>query len=154
MKITAPKMNKYTSSFLLLCLLGACTSSSIKDKINKVGDAAGQVAGEFAQGASKGISKAFDVKVEVPKALSAQGLEFGKNTVSNDSVGTDNLLLLYIIFHADFKGTLVAKAYDDQSLEMGRASANVIGKKSEAHFVEFHFDKRTNIDSKNRITIE
>jgi hypothetical protein len=147
-------MNKYTTAFILICFLGACTGSSIKDKINKVGDAAGQMAGELAQGASKGISKAFDVKLELPESLSKQGLQFGKTTISDDSVGTDNLLLLYIIFQQDFKGTLVAKVYDEQSLEMGRASATVVGKKSEAHFVEFHFDKRTNIGSKNRIAIE
>lgn len=135
-------------------VLASCSTSSIKEKINQTGNAAGQVAGEFIEGASKGVAKAFDVKVDIPKSLSEKGIEFGKAMVSSDSTGTDNLLLLYVIFNQDFDGPLMAKAFDDQSLEMGRALVNVTGKKNEAKFIEFHFDKRTNIDSKNKLTVE
>jgi hypothetical protein len=61
---------------------------------------------------------------------------------------------VYVIFTQDFKGSLTAKAYDDNSLEMGRVKIAVEGKKDEAKYVEFHFDKRTNIDSKNMLKIE
>jgi hydrogenase maturation factor len=132
----------------------SCSTSTIKEKINKAGDAAGQAAGEFAQGASKGISKAFDVKISLPADMTSKGIQFGKAMVMNDSLGDDNMLVLYVIFNKDFEGKLSAKAFDDQSLEMGRASVQVNGKKDQAKYVEFHFDKRTTINSKNRITIE
>jgi hypothetical protein len=135
-------------------LFTACSSTSIKEKINKAGDVAGQTAGEFLEGASKGVKKAFDVTVILPSDLKEKGVEFGKATVSSDSIGTDNLLVVYVIFNKDFEGKLIAKVYDDQSLEMGRSIVTLNGKKDETKFVEFHFDKRTNIDSKNKLTIE
>jgi len=135
-------------------LFTACTSSSIKENINKAGDVAGETAGEFIEGASQGLQKAFDVKISLPEGLKEKGVEFGKTTVTSDSLGIDNLLLLYVIFHKDFEGKLTAKAFDNQNLEMGRCMVSLTGKKDEAKYIEFHFDKHTNIDSKNKLTIE
>lgn len=139
---------------MLAVLATACSTESIKEKINKAGDMAGQTAGEFIESASKGVQKAFDMEVQAAEALRGKGLAFGKASIVSDSVGTDNLLLLYVIYNADFEGRLTAKVFDEQELEMGRARATVRGKKGEAAFVEFHFDKRTNVDSKNTITLE
>lgn len=135
-------------------VITACSSADIKEKINKVGDVAGQTAGEFIEGATKGVQKAFDVTIALPKDLKEKGVEFGKATVSSDSLGTDNLLVLYVIFNKDFEGKLTAKVFDELSQEMGRSATTLLGKKDETKFVEFHFDKRTNIDSKNLLTIE
>ena len=132
----------------------SCSTDTIKDGINTVGDVAGQTAGEFIEGASKGVEKAFDVKVTLSDDLKKKGLEFGKTYITSDSAATDNLLMVYVIFNQDYSGTLKAKVFDDKYLEMGRTSAVVSGKKDQAVFVEFHFDKRTNIDSKNVLTVE
>lgn len=132
----------------------SCSSNSVKEKINKAGDIAGQVTGEFIQGASHGVIEAFDVEVSISSDLTAKGIQLGKVTVTSDSLGTDDLLVAYVIFNQDFKGEMTAKAFDDKSLEMGRAKVEVEGKKDEAKYIEFHFDKRTNIDSKNKLTIE
>lgn len=137
-----------------IIFITACSSSSIKEKINKAGDVAGQTAGEFIEGAVKGAKKAFDVTLVAPEMLKEKGISFGKATISSDSAGTDDMLILYVIFNKDFEGKLTAKAFDQQSLEMGRAVVNVSGKKDEAKFIEFHFDKRTNIGSKDKLTIE
>jgi hypothetical protein len=137
--------------FLAIC---SCSSSSIKEKINKTGDVAGQVAGEFIDGASKGVQKAFDVQVECSEKLKEKGIEFGKTTVTSDNTGTDNMLLVYVIFNKDFKGTLTAKAFDENSLEKGRVSEIVNGVQNEAKYIEFHFGKHTNIDSKNKLRID
>lgn len=147
-------MIKITLIAITTIMLSACSSNSIKEKINKVGDVAGQTAGEFIEGASKGVQKAFDIKIVLPDGLKEKGVEFGKATVSSDSLGTDNLLVLYVIFNKDFKGKLTAKVFDDQSQEMGRSIVALTGKKDESKFIEFHFDKRTNIDSKNKLTLE
>lgn len=143
--------------YLFLCaasLLASCSTSTVKDKINQAGDAAGQVTGEFIEGAAKGIQKAFDVKLELPQNLQEKGIEFGKATVSSDSSGTDNLLVVYVIFNKDFNGELTAKVFDDKNQEFGRSRMKIIGKKGDASFIEFHFDKRTNIDSKNKVVVE
>jgi len=140
-----------TTSFLFLA---ACSSDSIKEKINKAGDVAGQTAGEFIEGASKGVQKAFDINVALPDMLKEKGIAFGKAGVYSDSLGRDNMLVLYVIFNKDYKGTLTAKVFDEQSLEMGRSVVTVTGQKEEAKYVEFHFGKYTNIDSKNTLTIE
>ena len=147
-------MKKILFFALPALLLAACSTETIKEKINKAGDVAGQTAGEFIEGASKGVQKAFDVEVQPAVMLKEKGLAFGKASIVSDSVGTDNLLLLYVIYNQDFEGTLTAKVFEAQDLEMGRARAAVSGKKGEAAFVEFHFDKRTDVDSKNKLTVE
>lgn len=108
--------------FVFVCILAAaCSSGKIKETINDAGDAAGQTAGEFFEGATKGVQKAFDVKVTIDPQLKSKGIELGKTQVASDSLGTDNLLTVYVIFNQNFKGKLTAKAFDDKSLEMGRS---------------------------------
>ena len=137
-----------------LLILSACSSSEIKEKINKAGDVAGQTAGEFIEGASKGVQKAFDVKVELTGGLKDKGIDFGKATITSDTTGTDNTLMLYVIFNKDFTGKLTAKVFDENNLEMGRSAIEIKGSKDEAKYFEFHFGKTTNVDSKNKLTVE
>ena len=132
----------------------SCSSHDVKEKINQAGDVAGQTVGEFASGVSTGIGKAFEMKVELSEELKGKGMSFGKTTVSSDTGATDNLLTLYVIFNQDFDGSLTAKAFDVKGLEMGRTKLNVSGKKDEAKYIEFRFDKRTNIDNDSKLTIE
>ncbi|NBX78855.1 MAG: hypothetical protein EBQ94_00480 [Flavobacteriales bacterium] len=147
-------MKKIIALSFLTLLISSCSTDSIKQKINKAGDVVGQTTGEFIEGAADGVQKAFDVKISLPKGLKEKGVEFGKSTISNDSIGKDNLLEVYVIFNKDYKGKLTAKVYDDNSLEMGRATVQLNGKMDETKYVAFHFDKRVNIDSKNKITVE
>ncbi len=137
-----------------LALLAACSSDSAKKNISKAGDAAGQAVGEFVSGVSTGVQKAFDMTVELPKSLETKGIKFGKITVQNDAQGTDNLLTVYFIFEKDFDETLLVKVFDRKGLEMGRAKQKVAGTKGDAKFIEFHFDKHTNIDVDSKLTIE
>ena len=146
-------MKKLFIPFVAIAIF-SCSTDTIKDGINKAGDVAGQTAGEFIEGASRGVEKAFDVKVTLSEDLKKKGMELGKTYITSDSLATDNLLMVYVIFNQDYSDTLKAKVFDDKQLEMGRTSVFVNGKKDEAKFVEFHFDKRTNIDSKNVLTVE
>lgn len=132
----------------------SCTTSSIKENINKTGDAAGQAIGEFASGVSTGVKKAIEPKIEIADALKTKGLSFGKMTISADTAGTENVLVAYVIFAQYFKGSMTAKAFDEKNLEMGRVKIDVIGKKDEAKYFEFHFDKRTNIKNDSRLVLE
>lgn len=147
-------MKKVIIGIVVFATLISCKPSAVKEKINKVGDVAGQTAGEFFEGVSKGVQKAFEVDIDLPENLKTQGIEFGKSTISSDSVGSDNLLNLYVIFNKDFKGEFTAKVLDDKSKEMGRSKTEISGKKGEAKFFMFHFDEKTNIDSKNKIVVQ
>lgn len=148
----------YLPLFLVTLSLSSCSTDEVKDGIkkgiNKTGDVTGQAIGEFTSGVSSGVVKTFEPNIELSEALQAKGLKFGKKIVSSDSVGTDNLLVVYVIFNNDYKGHLVAKAYDVKGQEMGRVKLAVEGKADDARYLEFYFDKRTNIDSDSKLVVE
>lgn len=146
---------KYTLYFIFLSIaVCSCSSSTVKEGIEKAGDAAGQTAGKLAKGIQTGMNKTFDVQVELPDQLKNKGITFGKTIVSSGVEGTDNLLSVYFIFSENYKGSITAKVFDTESKEMGRASSTVEGIKGEAKYIDFYFDKRTNIDSDSKLTIE
>jgi hypothetical protein len=146
----------FRSRYGILVVLACCSCSSenIKEKINKTGDVAGQAIGEFTSGVTSGVEKAIEPKIEINDALAKQGLTFGKSFITTDSADGENILNIYIIYNVDFTGSLTAKAYDSKGLEMGRVKLAVEGKKEEAGYLEFRFDKRTDMDNDSRITIE
>lgn len=141
--------------FLGIALCG-CSSKKIKENINKTGDAAGQAIGEFTSGVTTGVKKVIDAHVTMSDNLKNQGITLGKVVVTADSssAGNENVLIIYMIFSKDFKGTITAKAFDNKNLEMGRTKLDVEGKKDDAHYFEFHFDRRTDIDKDSQLTIE
>lgn len=137
-------------SVVIFCT--ACKSETVKEKINKAGDVAGQTAGELIEGISKGVQKAFEVEVTMDEKLKSTGVELGKTTVKSDTLGTDNVLVAYLIFNQNFKGKLLVTA-KDKGKEFGRVLLPFEAKKDEAHFVEFHFGEHVNIDSKNSLEL-
>jgi hypothetical protein len=139
---------------VLALVFTSCGGSDTNRKINKVGETAGEAVGELVSGVTSGVEKAYEPTIELSPALKDRGIEFGKILVSSDKEGNDNLLQVYMIFNKDFKGTLTAKAFDSKGLEMGRARQQIDQKKEDAKYIEFHFDKRTNIDKDSKLTIE
>jgi hypothetical protein len=148
------KISYHTAFILFLFLMTQCVSSETKEKINEAGNETGQTVGKFVSGITHGVEKSLEVKVDLSQNLKDKGIEFGKITIANDTEGKDNLLIVYVIFNQDFKGSLFARTYDNKGLEMGRSKLTISGKKEEARFVEFHFDRHTNIDSDSKISIE
>jgi hypothetical protein len=149
-------MKTYLKIFLLALplFINQCVSDETKEKLNKAGNETGQTVGKFVSGVTSGVEKAFEARIALSQNLKDKGIQFGKITVANDSEGKDNLLIVYVIFNQEFKGQLSARAFDSKDLEMGRVKVPVSGKKDDAKFIEFHFDKHTNIDSNSRISIE
>ena len=147
---------KHIASILFLSALTVLFScnGTVKEKINTVGGAAGETAGEFFKGVGKGIDDAMQVTIVSPPYIARRGLEFSKTTIASTSEGTDNLLNVYVIFKKEFKGKLSSKVYDPEGHETGRTSVDVEGKAGDAKYVDFEFDKRTNIDSDYKIVIE
>jgi len=139
---------------VLIAIVSGCSFDDTKQKLNKVGNATGQAVGELASGVAKGVESSLEPKIELSASIKEKGIEFGKITVQNDSAGNDNLLIVYMIFSKDVNTVLLAKVLDNAGLEMGRVKLKVLAKKDDAKFVEFHFDKRTNIDNDSKIVIE
>jgi hypothetical protein len=147
---------KFTRSYLLLFLcygVMACNSSNVNDKIHNASEKAGKAVSEVAKGVSEGVKSSFGVTITRVDTNSLKTIDIGK-VILKSKDGKDNMLSVYIIFKKDFSRRLMIKAYDNKGLEMGRIAQLVTGKKEEARFVDFVFDKRTNIDNNNKVTIE
>ena len=139
---------------LLSCiLLLACNNSNVNDKIHNAGEKAGKAVSEIAKGVSQGVSSSFEVHITKADSVSLKNIELGKISLKSKE-GTDNMLSIYFIYKKDFARKLSIKVFDSKGLEMGRSSQLVKGKKDEAGFIDFIFDKRTNIDSDSKIIME
>jgi hypothetical protein len=142
--------------FVFIILMVGCDTAKQKAKeaVNKTGEIVGKTGSEFAEGVAKGVEKTFTNELVFSESLKKAGLSAGKITVGSTDSGTDNTLTVYLIFGEDFNGTITAKVYSPEALEYGRAKATVKGQKGDAHYFDFTFDKRTNIDSKGKVTLE
>lgn len=148
--------------FLTLVLAGALLSASCnwvkettKEVINKSGETVGKATTEFAEGVTEGVDRSLDCDIQVSEKLLAKGVQTGKFSVRNDSLGhTNNVLSMYFIFNKDFDGNLMAKVYDKKGLESGRKSIQVQAKANETRYFDFLFDARTEIEVRSKITIE
>ncbi len=124
------------------------------DRLSNSTEKIGETAGDMVKGIESGVKKARAINLSYTKSLTEKGISNGKVTLKNDKEGTDNLLSVYLIFSKRFKGKILAKAYDNQGLEMGRSTIKVDAQNGDAGFYDFHFDKRTNIDRDGRIVLE
>ena len=110
--------------------------------------------GEFTHGVSTGVDNALQVTITPSDELKGKGIKIGKVTVSSDSGAIDNLLNVYTIFDNDFKGSIRMKVFDNKGLEMGRCTLDIDGKRGDAKYYDYKFDKRTNIDKDSKVTME
>ena len=144
---------------LFLMSLGALTScnqvkDSAKEVINEGGEIVGKSIGEFGKGLSEGIDESLEVKIQLSEELSSKGIQLGKIDFHDDTLGTDNVLSVYIISNQAFNGTLSLKIFDKNDLEMGRSFIELESLAGHAQFYDFHFDHRSNIDSDSKIIME
>lgn len=133
--------------------LAACNGDNVNEKIKTASEKAGQAVSEVAKGVSKGVKSSYGVTITKTDSNALKSIDIGKIILKSKD-GTDNMLSIYFIFNKDFSRKLLIKAYDNKGLEMGRSSQLVKGKKEEARFIDFIFDKRTNIDNDSKVTIE
>lgn len=146
--------------FLLLlgwvALFASCNSFKEKSKntINKAGEVVGKAGSEFADGMKKGVEKTFANPMELSADLKAKGLETGKITINSTDSTTDNIVSAYLIFNGDFNQPVTMKLFSEAGQEFGRVNQSLKAAKGEARYVDFVFDKRTNIDGKGKITLE
>lgn len=143
--------------FLILALiLMSCNwaKQKTKETVNKTGEVVAKAGSEFADGISKGVEKTFQNEVVFSETLSKSGVHAGKILINSTDTSVDNLLTMYLIFDQDFSQSLIVKVFDAKGQEYGRVSQVVTAKKGEARYIDFLFDRRTNIDGKGKITVE
>lgn len=149
-------------NIIILLLVSLFTISSCgkmkektKETINKGGEAVGKGGTEFISGVIDGVNKSLEVELVLSDSLKKSGLEISKYLVEDDSDGgKDNMLVIYFIFNEKYNGILTAKAFDKNGHEYGRCSTDVNVNKNEAKFIEFRFEKRSQIESKSKVIIE
>lgn len=139
---------------LTISILALSVMFSSCDRLSNSTEKIGETAGDMVKGIESGVKKARAINVTYTESLSSKGITNGKISLKNDQEGTDNLLNIYLIFSKRFKGKVLAKAYDNQGLEMGRSFVKVDAQGGDAGFYDFHFDKRTNIDRDGKIVLE
>jgi hypothetical protein len=144
--------------FILLTPLIFASCDWAKDKVKKTAHKSGEIiaetGSEFADGASNGIENTFSNDVVISEELKKGGLKTGKITVHGTDSSTDNIITAYLIFDNAIDRNISVKVFDGNGQEYGRAMMAVKGQKNEAKYVDFVFDKRTNINSKGKITFE
>lgn len=124
-----------------------------KDTINKGGEKIGKTASEFVEGVSEGIEKSLEREIIFKDSAKYAGVSLGKQKIeSND--GSNNQLVLYMIFNQDFADTVFAKAFDKNNVEVGRSQTYVEAKSGDAKYYDFNFNKETYIEVKGKITLE
>lgn len=129
-------------------------ANKTKEGINRGGEVVGETATEFFEGVSEGVDKTLECEILLSKQLKNKGLKVGVYDIESQPVGNNNKLTLYLIFNQNFSKELIAKAYNKNGLEIGRAKSKINATKGDAGYYDFEFDERTNIGFRNKITIE
>lgn len=146
--------------YILLCLMlymgASCkwAKEKTKETANKTGEAVGKVGSEFADGVAKGVTKTFDEEIQLSEALKKAGLATGKVLVSSSDSASDNILTPYFIFNGPIDRKVTVKVFTATGQEFGRTTVQLKGQEGEARYVDFIFDKRTNIDLRSKVVIE
>lgn len=141
--------------FLPAFILVACNGlrQETGEVIGKSGEAVGKSAGEFFSGVGQGVEAAIDCKISLSDELKARGLDMGTYMVEDGEGGDKNVLILYLTYNKDFSGNIQARVKEASGAEKGRTVLEVSDKAGSAGYVEFTFDPRTRIQSKNLIEL-
>ncbi len=155
---TAQKRNTIIAAALCSAglFLGACnwTKEKARETIHKSGEIVGKAGSEAADGIRKGVQESFANLVELSPAFQRKGLTVGRVMVSGTDSSTDNIVSVYLIFDSSYAGKITARAVDENNLEFGRAGLSVNVASGVAQYMDFVFDRRTNIDRGDKIFLE
>ena len=140
--------------FLLLLISCDWAKEKTKETVNKTGEIVAKTGSEFANGISKGVQQTFAAKAQISDTLLKEGLTTGKIILRGTDTSENNIVSVYFIFDKNFDKKITIKAFNESGLECGRVAETVKGKKDEARYVDFVFDKRTSVDAKGKLVIE
>ena len=141
---------------MLTLALASChwAKQKTKETVNKTGEVVAKAGSEFVNGVSKGIEKTFQNEVVFSEPLRRQGLKSGKIIIHGTDSSADNILTTYLILDENFDHNVTIRVISDEGQEYGRATQHISGQKGDAKYVDFIFDKRTNIDGRGKLLFE
>ena len=146
---------KYLFLLLTVTLLSCnWAKTKAKDTVNEAGQVAGKAGSEFVNGVAKGIEKTFQNEVVLSDDLKMKGVKTGKIIIHGSDSTVDNILSVYFIFDKDFNQGITIKVISNEGQEYGRLTQVVTGRQGEAKYLDFIFDKRTNIDGRGKLQIQ
>jgi hypothetical protein len=134
-------------------LLQSCSTDNGNEKLAEASEKVGKSTANAVKGIKKGIEKVAAISVSVSDGLQAKGVSIGKVKLDSKG-GRHNMLNIYMIFEKNINRNINLKVYNSDGVELGRTKAFVKGEAGEAQFVDFIFDKRTNIDRDNKVVME
>ena len=100
------------------------------------------------------IEKVAKINIDLSENLKTRGLSLGKTKLDSKNGGRHNMLNVYLIFDKKISRIVLAKVLNNQNEEIGRTKTQISGDAGEAKYVDFIFDKRTNIDRDFKIIVE
>ena len=137
-----------------LFILTSCNWAKEKtiNTVNKTGELVAEGGSEFVEGFKKGIEKNIQGQIVVSENLKSKGISTSKITYTETDSST--LISIYFIFDQDFEGGISAKLFDKENMEYGRTFTKQIAKKGEAFYIEFNFDKKTQIEKNGKLLLD
>jgi hypothetical protein len=146
---------KYLFILLTVTLLSCnWAKTKAKNTVNEAGQVAGKAGSEFVNGVAKGIEKTFQNEVVLSDDLKMKGVKTGKIIIHGSDSTDNNILSVYFIFDKDFNQSITIKVISNEGQEYGRLTQVVTGRQGEAKYLDYIFDKRTNIDGRGKLQIE
>lgn len=138
----------------IICLNLSCRTDSGNEKLANASKNVGQSAAKVVSGLKTGIEKVTKINIELSENLKTRGLSLGKTKLDSKNGGRHNMLNVYVIFDKKINKNVVVKVYNNQNEEIGRTKSLIAGDAGEAKYIDFIFDKRTNIDRDYKIIME
>jgi len=131
-------MNKTLTLCLLATVLSGCGDSE-KSLAERAGSAVGAGMTGFLSGAASGIDNTMVIEAELGSQASEKGLSM--TTSKSNGLSSEKSFSAYVVASQPFKGTLLAKAFDKDGQEVGRAKTEIDFKKEDADYVVFTFSE-------------
>jgi hypothetical protein len=120
-----------------------------KEVIVETGKTVGKTGSEFVQSVNEGVESSLNCTIKIAKPLQPIFKASGKVQFQSKDGGKDNVCSIYLIFEDNCNKKVSVKVVDEHGVEYGRSKATINGKKGEATFIDFEFDKRTNLEAKS-----
>ena len=150
-------MKIISKSILLFAIASisiACRTESGNERLEGASAKVGESASKAVKGIKAGIEKATKINIELSENLKTRGLSLGKTKLDSKNGGRHNMLNVYLIFDKKISRIVLVKVLNNQNEEIGRTKTQISGDAGEAKYVDFIFDKRTNIDRDFKIIVE
>ena len=122
---------------LTVSLLGC--SDTKQSGAESLGESIGKNVTEFAQGIGTGVDAQMKIKIELAPALEQSGISYTVAKQDTALVDSKKTIAVYFLSTKEFQGELIAKAFNAEGQEIGRATVDVSFKADDAQYISFAF---------------